>query len=174
MCWLLSRVSAQPVSTKDGRYILRNPRAFAIVGGIALLFFSILLVFAIFIARETVTSLVALSLGFGSFAILGAFLLIGSMRFKLLYDVNQLQYRPHLMGTHSFHWDDIAEIKWRHIGEWWTVKLRNGRKVVLNPYMDGHPHFFAMLQKIRPDLDYPNAEQVASPNEKQRDKPTVS
>lgn len=148
------RVSSQKV--EKGIFTVSIPNLYAVVGGVTAMIFGIFILFSPIIWPNEPNSFIIFYVVFGAFFWLGIYLVIKTIRFRIVMEESKITAYPLFARAYTFTFEDISTVvrqtKKTHKGQAERIIIRTiqGRKIIVE---NSFTAYFKLVDKIQENVD---------------------
>jgi hypothetical protein len=146
--WLVSKIPRDAPTAAGGAKVLRHHKFLNYLGWLGGILFALFYVGSVvvtLIGREGLAALVIGSCVFLPATILSMLLVVQYRKCTITFDENRVTAVPLMGEPISFTWSDVEKVAYSHLAGWYVVKLRDGRRVRVSPYMVGTIEFMQTI-----------------------------
>lgn len=136
-----------------GKFTVCIPNLYAVVGVITMLVFGLFIIFSHFIwPNENRYSMIIFYVIFGAFFLLGIYLVIKTIRFRIMVEKDKITVYPLFSRTYMFTFDDINTVvrqtKRQHKGhgERIIIRTKQGKKIIVE---NSFVAYFKLIDEIQ-------------------------
>lgn len=152
-------ISAQRADSKKPKKAVLSvcmPNQYSVIGGAVAAFFGIFMLFSPMLWQNENNSFIIFYLVFGAFFWLGIYLVIKTMRFKIIVDGGKLTVYPLFSRAYTFTFEDINSVErqtknqYKRQTERIVIHTKQKRRIVIeNSFMS----YFKLVDKIQECVD---------------------
>lgn len=139
------------------KFIIYIPEVYAVVGFLVAFVFSAFILFSPLLwPNENGKSLIVFYISFGAFVLLGIYIIIKSLRFRIVVDKGVLTVYPLFQKSYSFTFDEVEivtrQTKKRYEGyaERLVVRTKDGKKTIIE---SSFVNYKKMVEQIIENVD---------------------
>jgi hypothetical protein len=146
--WLVSKIPRDAPSAAGGVKVLRHHKFLNYLGWLCGILFAVFYVGSVVVTlmgREGLATLIIGSCVFLPLTILSIVLVVQYRKCTITFDENRVTAVPLMGEPISFTWSDVKRVTFSHLAGWYVIKLLDGRRIRVSPYMVGTVEFMQTI-----------------------------